>query len=217
MVAIEANPLPLRPILLKTPVFDRALRFGWGTIMLRKLLAALTVVLTLGLAPAAMAAPVTWYATATYDDGAVLGGSFVYDADTNTYSSVNLTMTGGNRPNRTYVTGAVVMTSTVLVALTSAGTGTGNPIIELVWTGALDNAGGSRPLAASLRDGECANSSCGSISSTPEPRRVVSGQVSTTAPIVTPVPTLTEWAMILLGLVLAGAAALHIQRRRLTL
>ena len=30
-----------------------------------------------------------------------------------------------------------------------------------------------------------------------------------------PVPTLSEWAMILLGLTLAGGAALHIQRRRL--
>ena len=182
--------------------------------MLRKLLAALTVVLTLGLAPAAMAAPVTWYATATYDDGAVLGGSFVYDANTNTYSSVNLTMEGGNRPDRTYVTGAVVMTSTVLVALTSAGPGTGNPIIELIWTGSLNDAGGSRPLVASIRDGECANSSCSSIASNPAPRRLVSGQVSTTQPNVTPVPTLTEWAMILLGLVLAGAALLILQRRQ---
>lgn len=32
----------------------------------------------------------------------------------------------------------------------------------------------------------------------------------------TPVPTLSEWAMILLGLTLAGGAALHLQRRRLT-
>jgi hypothetical protein len=29
-----------------------------------------------------------------------------------------------------------------------------------------------------------------------------------------PVPTLSEWAMILLGLTLAGGAALHLQRRR---
>lgn len=31
-----------------------------------------------------------------------------------------------------------------------------------------------------------------------------------------PVPTLSEWAMILLGLTLAGVAALHLQRRQLT-
>ena len=31
-----------------------------------------------------------------------------------------------------------------------------------------------------------------------------------------PVPTLSEWAMILFGLALAGGAALYIQRRRMT-
>ena len=33
-------------------------------------------------------------------------------------------------------------------------------------------------------------------------------------PTPTPVPTMTEWAMILFGVILAGGAALHIQRRR---
>ena len=35
-----------------------------------------------------------------------------------------------------------------------------------------------------------------------------------TIPVPTPIPTLTEWAMILLGVVLAGFAALTLQRRR---
>lgn len=39
-------------------------------------------------------------------------------------------------------------------------------------------------------------------------------QVYETAP--TPVPTMSEWAMILFGLTLAGGAALYIQRRQLT-
>ncbi|MFC5345231.1 IPTL-CTERM sorting domain-containing protein [Brevundimonas staleyi] len=48
-----------------------------------------------------------------------------------------------------------------------------------------------------------------------------SGAESNVAPVVTvaavhPVPTLSEWALILLGLTLAGGAALAIQRRRLT-
>lgn len=37
-----------------------------------------------------------------------------------------------------------------------------------------------------------------------------------TAPVAAPVPTLSEWAMILFGTMLAGGAALFIQRRRLT-
>lgn len=35
------------------------------------------------------------------------------------------------------------------------------------------------------------------------------------APVATPVPTLSEWAMILLGAIIAGGAALYIQRRQL--
>jgi hypothetical protein len=34
-------------------------------------------------------------------------------------------------------------------------------------------------------------------------------------PAPTPVPTMTEWAMILLGLMLAGGAAVLIQRRQM--
>lgn len=37
-----------------------------------------------------------------------------------------------------------------------------------------------------------------------------------TPAVIVPVPTMSEWAMILLGLMLAGGAALYVQRRRLT-
>ncbi|WP_428151499.1 IPTL-CTERM sorting domain-containing protein [Brevundimonas sp.] len=39
---------------------------------------------------------------------------------------------------------------------------------------------------------------------------------SFSAPVVQPVPTLSEWAMILFGTLLAGGAALYIQRRQMT-
>ena len=41
-------------------------------------------------------------------------------------------------------------------------------------------------------------------------------QVSFPGPVVVPVPTMSEWAMILMGLVLASGAALFIQRRGMT-
>lgn len=41
--------------------------------------------------------------------------------------------------------------------------------------------------------------------------------ITAPAPPPAPVPTLSEWAMILLGLMLAGGAALHLQRQRLAL
>ena len=42
-------------------------------------------------------------------------------------------------------------------------------------------------------------------------------QVTQVAAAAAAVPTLSEWAMILFGLVLAGGAALVIQRRRMAL
>lgn len=45
----------------------------------------------------------------------------------------------------------------------------------------------------------------------PTPRELI---LSRAAP--TPVPTMTEWAMVLFGMILVGSAALYIQRRSLS-
>ena len=58
---------------------------------------------------------------------------------------------------------------------------------------------------------ECFDSDCGNASTL----RFGYVQDSFAEAAVTPVPTMTEWAMILLGLTLAGGAAVVIQRRRL--
>ena len=47
------------------------------------------------------------------------------------------------------------------------------------------------------------------------PGPVSMGQFIAPAAAPAPVPTMSEWAMILFGLILAGGAALYIQRRRL--
>jgi len=46
--------------------------------------------------PAAHAIPVTWNLSGvTFDDGGIATGSFVYDADTNLFSSINVETSGG--------------------------------------------------------------------------------------------------------------------------
>ena len=41
--------------------------------------------------------PLTWtISNATFSDGGTASGTFVYDADTNTYSSINITTTTGS-------------------------------------------------------------------------------------------------------------------------
>lgn len=68
-----------------------------------------------------------------------------------------------------------------------------------------------------FRDGICGDATCSSVDVTSTPgvgRRAFTNTISV-APVST-VPTMTEWAMILFGLILAGGAAVVIQRRRVT-
>lgn len=76
---------------------------------------------------------------------------------------------------------------------------------------------GPAPLAASgvvyFRESRCVTFNCFTMISNGDVDRVGEG-TSFLVPAPAPVPTLSEWAMILLGVMLAGGAALTIQRRR---
>lgn len=153
-------------------------------------------------ATSALCAPVTWTVTGMTDDGGSLSGSFAYDADTGTYSGVNITTSGGAKPGATYtVPYATYSTPNALVALTSGGAVVGQPII------ALSLSPSSSPRTVNGREGEC-NASCNDFGGI---TRAVSGTAVLSAPA--PVPTLSEWSMILLGLVLAGGAAWTLHRQ----
>ena len=63
--------------------------------ILRATICALGLILALG-ATESRAAPLEWtLLDATFDDGGVAFGSFVFDADTNTYSDISITTTAG--------------------------------------------------------------------------------------------------------------------------
>ncbi|MBX3477442.1 MAG: IPTL-CTERM sorting domain-containing protein [Brevundimonas sp.] len=80
----------------------------------------------------------------------------------------------------------------------------------------LDRRGDS----AASGPGTCGSSNGGPDSDIDNSSRFTGGGAPTTpvlvsyAPPVAVVPTMTEWAMILFGLLLAGGAAMHLQRRR---
>jgi len=81
------------------------------------------------------------------------------------------------------------------------------------------NVGASLPSSASLGDDIVDVASV--TSDTPDPNPAdnsasLTKTIGAAVPPPTPVPTLTEWAMILLAVLLAGGAALHLQRRRRT-
>lgn len=73
--------------------------------------------------------------------------------------------------------------------------------INVDWRYSVNNgSGAARTFTVGLREGAAPPEDLFSFS----------------APVVQPVPTLSEWAMILFGTLLAGGAALYIQRRQMT-
>lgn len=153
-----------------------------------------------------IAAPVNWTVTGTMNGGGTLSGSFTYDADTNTYSSINITTTAGTRGGATYTQlNGTLSTAGRIVVLTTLGAAPGLPVLSIDYP-ALTNAGGTLAINGGT-EGDC-NADCSGIQGTTR------GHAGSLSGAVAAVPTMTEWAMILFGMVLAGGAALYIQRRQ---
>lgn len=147
--------------------------------MKRVCLLALIVVSSL-CTPQAQAVPLTWYAQGTYGDGGALTGSFVYDADTDSYSNLALVTTAGTvLAGYTY---GVLTSGGALTfgALQTAGAPVGSHFIQLEFVSVLTNAGGTVSLSAGNFnfEGTCSVAvTC--IVSFPG-RFITSGSVSTT-------------------------------------
>jgi hypothetical protein len=69
------------------------------------------------------------------------------------------------------------------------------------------------PDATEGREFVCNTADCGTTAALRAAAGAAANNVAVAGPA--PVPTLSEWAMILFGAILAGGAALYIQRRRL--
>lgn len=185
-----------------------------------------TAVLAIGLmlagAGPALAAPITWSLFGvTLDDGGVASGTFVYDADTNTFSAVNIVTSGGGQPGATFTqiggvyggAGLAVAASRIGV-LTLSGPGVGQRNLNLQLVSGMTNAGGLiviRPTSAFSAEVTCADAPCATPGA---PLRGVSAGAVTSFPLPpATIPTLGEWAMILFGMALTGLAALTVMRR----
>jgi hypothetical protein len=150
---------------------------------LRSTIIALILVALGAMVPAASADQVTWNLIGViFGDGGSASGSFVYDANTNTVSSVNITTTAG-----TLSGGAVYLgvntgfgpsaTEIALLPNPSLSDLTTSPVLDLVFLSALTNLGGTIGLTAF--EATCGDSGCtlanlvrgttGEVSSTPEP------------------------------------------------
>jgi len=169
----------------------------------------------LGLSAAsAAAAPLLWTLSGvTFSDGGAAAGSFVFDASTNTYSNISITTTTGSaRTGAVYHfrLSAAPSVATLIVAVTASGGDlTGTPVVALQFPGAgLTNAGGT--VTSVGGESSCVDSGCSN--GTAPQRNVTGGSVVGTA--LPSVPTLSEWGLGLLALLLSGYVALALRGRR---
>ncbi|MEM9056156.1 MAG: hypothetical protein AAGD86_01690 [Pseudomonadota bacterium] len=135
---------------------------------------------------AAEAAPVRWVLQdVTFDDGGQAFGSFIYDADTDTFSSINVTTTDGSillgsvYEFVNFEAGLLDADSVLLVAAANPGAGTAAFNMNL--EEAMTNAGGTIALAMAppplAFESTCLTSVCDRFFSID--RAIVSGSITT--------------------------------------
>jgi len=110
----------------------------------------------------ASADAITWtFSDVTFDDGGIASGSFVYDAPTNTYSSIDITTTSGSAfAGTTYHTlSGLFGSSSTGMLLGASGDLTNTDLLFLLFGPALTNSGGT-VLLSGFGEGTCDNTNC---------------------------------------------------------
>lgn len=108
---------------------------------MRSKISGLMTVILLATSMSVNAMPITWNLhDVMFDDGGTASGSFVYDADTSTYSAINIQTTGNL--NFTYATGDLLGWNSFGFYM-AAGAYAGAGILQLVTVSGLTNTGGS--------------------------------------------------------------------------
>jgi PEP-CTERM motif len=153
-------------------------------------LASLIFLLSAG----AWASPLTWTLQGvTFTDGGTASGSFVFDATSGIFSSINITTTTGSvltGANYTFPDPGNVAhngPAELFMVTSNAADLTGTPILTLIWASNLTNAGGIVPFSSTLNSGEttCTSPTCSSIDQTTG-RTTTAGAISAPASVPEP-------------------------------
>ncbi len=179
-------------------------------------LLGLAVVCAFGsiLAAPAHSTPVTWtLQNIVFGDGGTASGSFTYDADTNTYSAVDITTTAGSiLGGATYVAQSPGQAASSRAQYPDFVTSTSGDLtntfgLNLSFQQALTDAGGTVALVANYSlEAWCGNATCSSIdyfysgTSTTHGRQPTQGAVVAAVPEPAPV-TVYVAGLLTLGLV----------------
>ena len=133
---------------------------------LRSLFLAATALSLVFLVPkVCTASPVTWTLSGvTFSGGGTASGSFVFDADTNAFSSINITVAGSAFGDGTYtlLDPGFGSSSTLLVLVPSIlADFTGTPVLAFDFTSSLTDAGGTIALGFGQGIQQCLDVPCG--------------------------------------------------------
>lgn len=164
------------------------------------------------LAVAAHAAPITWALSVTFTDGSTATGSFVFDATTVSYSSINIvtdTPTVGGPLQFVCVSpctaGTPSATQVLFLAESSTNNLTAAHALALLFKAPLTNSGGIDDISFG-QVGLCSDATCSVPASSPAPVLVKSGSS------VESVPEARSTLLVMIGL--AGALAVRYRVRR---
>jgi hypothetical protein len=166
----------------------------------------------------AFALPIQWTLVGvTFSDGATAFGTFVYDADTNEYTDINITTTTASRPGAMYAfvcvapcTGVMPGQNGELNLTTSPSSDqTGLPGFALSFFPPLSNSGGFRAVLA--LEADCSNSTCVAPTGT---ERFAGGSVVAQVVNPTPAPALSSSSLVLSVLLLAACGGFGIAAQR---
>lgn len=167
---------------------------------------------------AAYSTPIKWtLENVLFENGNSLAGSFIYDADTDLFSSVNVSVIDSSGGQLfTYISPCASSNLYSLFATTQACTEPANGlnVLFIEPDDALTNDGGLLELDDDTSYGICANPNCTNVIST---TYLDTGSIRG-VPYITPpsaptsVPTLNEWGLLLLASVM-GALVFWRQRR----
>jgi hypothetical protein len=150
----------------------------------------------------------------SFADGGTITGTFTYDAATNTFSAINLQTQGGNlAPAATFTAQNTTtnQTASLVAFYTQAGLGTylNTPGLFVTFSPALSETGTS--VTINFTQTNCNNANC----DTQQSLRAGVGTATVGGGGSNPnsVPTLSEWGMILMTVLLAGAGLLSLRGR----
>ena len=197
-----------RPPFRTAPASRIPSRRAWLTLRQFVFLAIFTCIA--GWGQAAQAVPISWTLNnVTFDDGGTASGSFLFDADSSTFSSINIStsagtaMTAGTYSDlHPFYVGsslpALILSDSVPVTVR---------LLQLPFLDALTNAGGTVSLGGlgNFGEGACGGAPCQNVDGNLPLRFISGGEVVAQS---APAPATTA----LLGLALLGAGC---ARRRL--